>query len=136
MVDDSVEDGLWLGGSSAIPVLGQLVSYLCPMPEGCSSRAGHMPGIWFALLGGDVSQNCRKLSSQPLCEHVSERSGRKTSYSRISLQLPGESGRLGGFSPRSAGPILGVHSTWACHAALSRVLEMGPHSSELATLFA
>ena len=48
----------------------------------------------------------------------------------------GESGRLGGVSPRSAGPIFGVHSTCACHAARSSVLEMGPHSSELATLFA
>ena len=39
-------------------------------------------------------------------------------------------------SPKSAWPIRGAHSAWACHAARSRVQEMGPHSSELAVLFA
>ena len=39
-------------------------------------------------------------------------------------------------SPNSAWPIRGVHSAWACQAARSSVHEMGPHSSELAVLFA
>ena len=43
---------------------------------------------------------------------------------------PGELGKLGGVSTRSAGPILGEHSAWACQAALSSVHESGPHSSE------
>ena len=47
---------------------------------------------------------------------------------------PGEFGRLLRVSPKSAGPIRGAHSACACHAALSNVQEMGPHSSELVCL--
>ena len=49
---------------------------------------------------------------------------------------PGEFGRLWKVSPKSAGPIRGAHSACACHAALSSVHEIGPHSSELAVRFA
>ena len=52
-----------------------------------------------------------------------------TTAAAQSLKLPGESG----MSPRSAGQILGVHSAWACQAALSSVQEIEPNSSELPT---
>ena len=48
---------------------------------------------------------------------------------------PRELGRLDGVSPRSAWPILGAHSAWACHAALRKVLEIGPHSSDFVVTF-
>ena len=38
--------------------------------------------------------------------------------------------------PKSAGPIRKAHSVCACQAARSSVHEIGPHSSELAVLFA
>ena len=49
---------------------------------------------------------------------------------------PGEFGRLQSGLPKSAGPIRGAHSAWACHATRSRMHNIGPHSSELAVRFA
>ena len=49
---------------------------------------------------------------------------------------PGEFGKLQGGFPKSAGPIRGAHSAWACHAARSSVQDIGPHSSELAVRLA
>ena len=53
-----------------------------------------------------------------------------------SLCLPGGVGRLQSWLPKSAGPIRGAHSARACHAARSRMHDIGPHSSELAVRFA
>ena len=62
-----------------------------------------------------------------------------TSYSCVHVahwDSPGECGKLQGVSPKSAWPMRGAHSAWACQAARSRVQEIGPQSSELAVLLA
>ena len=86
----------------------------------------------------DVAK-CRKLSCTPLCEMSMQALRRPTRHSRAHAShcdSPGEFGKLSKVFPKSAGPIRGAHSACACHAALSNVQDMGPHSSELAVLFA
>ena len=93
-----------------------------------------------------IAVKCRKLSRRlswtPLCEACLGALKPTTGYScthAILCGSPGELGLLGkllGVSPKSAWPIRGAHSAWACQAARSSVHEIGPHSSELAVLFA
>ena len=67
--------------------------------------------------------------------HTSDLQGLSCAH-KVSCDSPGEFGKLSSASIRSAGPTLGVHSAWACHAALSSVHDSGLHSSELAVRLA
>ena len=90
-----------------------------------------------------VSQNCRKVvaklsqSCLGLCfaNIACEPAGKPNYGGRSLIQAPRKSSAdFPGC--RSAGPLLLVHSAWACQAAVSSVQEIGPHSSELATRLA
>ena len=94
-----------------------------PIEEGCH--------------GGGTAEN---LSDSPLCAmssgaHATDLQGLSCAH-KVSCDSPGEFGKLSSASNRSAGPTLGVHSAWACHAALSSVHDSGLHSSELAVRLA
>ena len=62
----------------------------------------------------EIVIECRKLSSHPLCEQnveaLKQENKLVATHAAHSLGLLGEFGRLDGVSPRSAGPIFGVHS--------------------------
>ena len=117
--------------------------FFCPKHRKINRKCPEMAPLFspresqVARNSGDIVVKC---SCCRFAHDEFKHSGGKTGYiqlmPRTHSNSPGEFGRLWGVSTRSAGPIRGAHSEWACHAALSNVAEIGRHSSELAVRFA